>query len=99
MDYALFPPEINSARIYSGPGSGSLMAAAGSWDSLSAELGTTAETYESVLSGLTTLHWRSPASESMTAAAAPYVQWLTTTSQQTRQTAITRSACWIPSSS
>jgi PPE-repeat protein len=88
MDYALFPPEINSARIYSGPGSGSLMAAAGSWDSLSAELGTTAETYESVLSALTTLHWRGPASESMTAAAIPYVQWLATTAQQTKQTAM-----------
>ncbi|OBH00314.1 hypothetical protein A5696_16340 [Mycobacterium sp. E2699] len=88
MDYALFPPEINSARIYSGPGSGSLMAAAGSWDSLSAELGSTAETYESVLSSLTTLHWRGPASDSMTAAAAPYVQWLTTTAQQTKQTAM-----------
>ncbi len=88
MDYAIFPPEINSARIYSGPGSGSLMAAAGSWDSLSAELGTTAETYESVLSALTTLHWRGPASQSMTAAATPYVQWLTTTAQQTKQTAM-----------
>ncbi|SPM28281.1 PPE family protein [Mycobacterium terramassiliense] len=88
MDYALFPPEINSARIYSGPGSGSLLAAAGSWDSLSAELGTTAQTYESVLSTLTTLQWRGPASESMTTAATPYVQWLTTTAQQTKQTAM-----------
>jgi PPE-repeat protein len=88
MDYAFFPPEINSARIYSGPGSGSLMAAAGSWDSLSAELGTTAETYESVLSALTTLHWHGPASAAMTAAATPYVEWLTTTAQQTKQTAM-----------
>jgi PPE-repeat protein len=88
MDYAFFPPEFNSARMYSGPGSGSLLAAAGSWDSLSAELGTTAESYESVVSGLTTLHWRGPASESMTAAATPYVQWLTATAQQTKQTAM-----------
>ncbi|OBK44373.1 PPE family protein [Mycobacterium sp. 1081908.1] len=88
MDYALFPPEINSARMYSGPGSGSLMAAAGSWDSLSAELGTTAETYGSVLSALTTLHWHGPASAAMTAAATPYVEWLSTTAQQTRQTAM-----------
>ncbi|MCV7089437.1 PPE family protein [Mycobacterium interjectum] len=88
MDYAFFPPEINSARIYSGPGSGSLLAAAGTWDSLSAELGTTAQTYESVLTTLTTLQWRGPASESMTAAATPYVQWLTTTAQQTKQTAM-----------
>lgn len=88
MDYAFFPPELISARIYSGPGSGSLLAAAGSWDSLSAELGTTAETYDSVLTSLSYLHWRGPASASMMAAAAPYVEWLNTTAQQTRQTAM-----------
>jgi PPE-repeat protein len=64
------------------------VAAAGSWDSLSAELGTTAETYGSVLSTLTTLHWHGPASAAMTAAATPYVEWLTTTAQQTKQTAM-----------
>jgi PPE-repeat protein len=88
MDYAFFPPEFNSARMYSGPGSGSLLAAAGSWDSLSAELGTTVESYESALSSLTSLHWRGPASESMTAAAAPYVEWLAATAQQTKLTAM-----------
>ena len=49
MDFVFLPPEVNSARMYSGPGSGSLLAAAGSWDSLAAELSTTAESYESVL--------------------------------------------------
>jgi PPE-repeat protein len=88
MDYALFPPEINSARMYSGPGAGSLLAAAGSWDSLAAELSTTAETYESVVSGLTALHWHGPASASMMATAAPYVGWLHTTAEQTKQTAM-----------
>jgi PPE-repeat protein len=88
MDFAILPPEINSARMYTGPGSGSLLAAAGSWDSLAAELITTAETYESVVSGLTTLHWRGPASASMTATAAPYVGWLYTTAEQTQQTAM-----------
>ena len=88
MDFAFLPPEINSARMYTGPGPGSLLAAAGSWDALAAELGTTAETYESVVSGLTTLHWRGPASELMMATAAPYVSWLYTTAEQTRQTAM-----------
>src|SRR6516164_1182645 len=88
MDFAFLPPEINSARMYTGPGSGSMLAAAGSWDALAAELGTTAETYESVVSGLTTLHWRGPASELMLATAAPYVSWLHTAAEQTRQTAM-----------
>jgi PPE-repeat protein len=88
MDFAFLPPEINSARMYSGPGSGSLLAAAGSWDSLAAELNTTAETYGSVLSSLTTLHWHGPASVSMQATATPYVGWLYTTAEQTKQTAM-----------
>jgi PPE-repeat protein len=88
MDYAFLPPEINSARIYTGPGPGAFLAAAGSWDSLAAELSTTAETYESVLSGLTSLQWRGPASQAMAATAAPYVGWLYTTAEQTQQTAI-----------
>ncbi|OBA69848.1 hypothetical protein A5641_03090 [Mycobacterium sp. 1554424.7] len=88
MDFAILPPEINSARMYTGPGSGSLLAAAGSWDSLAAELTTTAETYQSVVSGLTTLNWHGPASESMTATATPYIGWLYTTAEQTKQTAM-----------
>jgi PPE-repeat protein len=88
MDFAFLPPEINSGRMYSGPGSGSLLAAAGSWDSLAAELDITAETYESVLSGLTSLHWRGPTSVAMAATAAPYMGWLHITAEQTRQTAM-----------
>ncbi len=59
MDYAFLPPEINSTRMYTGPGTGALLAAAGSWDSLSAELSTTAEGYESTLSDLTSFGWAS----------------------------------------
>jgi PPE-repeat protein len=88
MDFAFLPPEVNSGRMYSGPGSGSLLAAAGSWDSLSAELDITAETYESVLSSLTSLHWRGPTSVAMAATVAPYMGWLHITAEQTRQTAM-----------
>lgn len=88
MDFAFLPPEVNSARMYSGPGPGPLLAAAASWESLSAELGVAAETYRSVVSGLTTEHWRGPASQSMTATAAPYVAWLATTAEQAAQTAV-----------
>jgi PPE-repeat protein len=88
MDFIFLPPEINSARMYTGPGSGPLLAAAGSWDSLAAELDITAQTDESVLSGLTSLHWRGPAADSMSAAAAPYMGWLHITAEQTKQTAM-----------
>ncbi len=88
MDFAFLPPEISSGRMYSGPGSAPLLAAAGSWDSLTAELDITAETYESVVSGLTSLHWRGPASAAMTATVAPYLGWLQMTAELTRQTAM-----------
>lgn len=87
MDWAFFPPEINSARMYTGPGLASLLAAAGSWDALSAELASTAESYESVLAGLD-LQWRGAAAESMAYAAARYMSWLQATAEQTKQTAM-----------
>lgn len=87
MDWAFLPPEINSARMYTGPGMGSLLAAAGSWDALSAELSSTAEGYESALSGLD-LQWRGPAAHAMALSAARYVAWLQATAEQTAQTAM-----------
>lgn len=87
MEWTLFPPEIISARMYTGPGMASLLAAAGSWDALSAELASTAESYESVVAGLD-LQWRGPASESMAYSAAHYTGWLQATAEQTKQTAM-----------
>lgn len=87
MDWAFVPPEINSARMYAGPGLASLLAAAGSWDALSAELASTAESYESVLAGLG-LQWTGPAAESMAYSAARYMGWLQATAEQTKQTAM-----------
>ena len=31
MDFAILPPEINSGRMYAGPGSGPMLAAAAAW--------------------------------------------------------------------
>jgi PPE-repeat protein len=36
MHFATLPPEINSGRMYSGPGSGSMISAATAWDELAA---------------------------------------------------------------
>ncbi len=70
MDFAALPPEINSARMYAGPGAAPMMAAAAAWNSLGAELGTAASSYESVIAMLTGEEWLGPASASMAAAAA-----------------------------
>ncbi|MGB8790654.1 MAG: PPE family protein, partial [Mycobacterium sp.] len=87
MDFSALPPEINSARMYSGPGAGPLMAAATAWDELATELNSTAASYSSVISGLTGEDWLGPSSASMAAAAAPYAAWMSTTGAQAEQAA------------
>ena len=87
MDFSVLPPEINSARMYSGPGSGPLVAAATAWDELASELGSTAASYSSVISGLTGAEWLGPSSAAMAAAAAPYGAWMSTTAAQAEQAA------------
>jgi PPE-repeat protein len=87
MDFAMLPPEVNSGRMYAGPGSGPMVAAATAWDGLAAELQSTSASYESVISELSGGSWLGPSSASMAAAAAPYVEWMTTAAAQAEQTA------------
>src|SRR5277367_1468278 len=87
MDFAMLPPEVNSGRMYAGPGSGPMLAAAAAWDGLAAELQSTATSYGSAISELTGGPWLGPSSASMAAAAAPYMEWMTTTAAQAEQTA------------
>lgn len=85
MHFAVLPPEVNSGRMYAGPGAGSMLAAAAAWDELADELHTTAADVESVISGLTSEPWEGTASESMAAAAVPQVTWLSSTAAQATQ--------------
>lgn len=78
MDFGLLPPEINSGRMYTGPGPGPMLAAATAWDGLAVELHATAAGYASELSALTGA-WSGPSSTSMASAAAPYVAWMSAT--------------------
>ncbi|MEE3065271.1 MAG: PPE family protein [Actinomycetota bacterium] len=87
MDYGALPPEINSGRMYSGPGPGSLVAAAAAWRELAADLYSAAQSYSAVVSGLTTQGWRGPSALSMAAAATTYVTWLSGAAGQTQQAA------------
>jgi PPE-repeat protein len=74
--FLFFPPEINSALIFGGPGPGPLFEAASAWDGLSVDLSASASSFNTVVTDLAAGAWTGPASTSMTAAAAPYVQWL-----------------------
>ncbi|UMB67725.1 PPE family protein [Mycobacterium paraterrae] len=86
MSFMIFPPEINSSLMYSGAGSGPLMAAASAWSELAADLESTAASYQSVLAQLTGATWLGPSSMRMAAATAPYIDWLTTTAGQAAET-------------
>jgi PPE-repeat protein len=86
FDFGALPPEINSGRMYTGPGSAPMMAAASAWDGLAAELSLTAQGYGSVLGELTS-SWLGPASRSMMSAVAPYVSWISAVSAQAEETA------------
>jgi PPE-repeat protein len=87
MDFGAFPPEINSARMYAGPGAGSMLAASAAWDGLAAELHSTAAAAGSVVSGLAGESWQGVSSTSMAAAVAPYLTWMTATAGQIEQVA------------
>ncbi|HWF71398.1 MAG TPA: PPE family protein, partial [Mycobacterium sp.] len=87
MDFGIYPPEINSTRMYTGPGSAPMLTAAEAWEGLAAELHSAANSYQSVVSGLTAGPWLGPASTSMAAAAASYVAWLNATATQAEETA------------
>jgi PPE-repeat protein len=86
MDFGTLPPEINSARMYAGPGSGPLLAAAAAWDGLAAQLRSTAALYSSVISGLTA-GWQGPSSIAMAAAAVPYTAWMSATAEEAERAA------------
>ena len=79
-DFGALPPEVNSALMYSGPGSTSLTTAASAWNALAAELNSAALGYETVVTQLSSEEWLGSASASMASAVKPYVQWMTTTS-------------------
>ncbi|MDT5219428.1 MAG: hypothetical protein QOF15_1533 [Mycobacterium sp.] len=87
LDFAALPPEFNSARMYSGAGSGPLLAAACAWNEVAAELRATALSYQAVLSELIDEEWFGPASATMAAAAMPYVAWMSLTAGEVEQTA------------
>ena len=95
MDFLALRPEVNSSRMFSGTGSGPMLAAARAWDGLAAELQAGATSFGSVVSGVTSGPWQGPSAAAMQAAAAPYVSWLTAVTSAAEQSATQiRAAAW-----
>lgn len=87
MFYAAFPPEFNSGRMYTGPGSGSMRAAAAAWEGLASDLQSSVASYSSVVETLASGPWVGPSSIGMVAAVSPYLSWMQATAAQAAETA------------
>lgn len=86
MSFSVFPPEINSGLIYTGPGSAPLLEAAAAWTNLAAELSTSATATHSVITNLGST-WTGMGSATATSSVAPYVAWLEQASANATQNA------------
>src|ERR1700741_3484537 len=73
--------------MYTGAGSGPLVAAAAAWEGLASGWGSAATSCRAVAAELPGGSWLGPSSVSMAAAAAPYVGWVNATAAAAEQTA------------
>lgn len=95
MSFANIPPEINSALMYAGPGSGPMLAAADAWESTATELYAAAHSYAATVSALVAGPWRGSSSSAMAAAASSYVSWLSGAATVASETATQATAAAV----
>ena len=87
MSFLVLPPETNSALMHAGAGSAPMLAAAAAWDGLAAELGSAAQSFSLVASGLAADAWQGAASAAMLSTAAQYSGVLGAAAAQAQTTA------------
>ncbi len=87
LDFGALPPEVNSGRLYAGPGSGPIMAAASAWQAMAGQLESVVREYSAVIASLQGETWSGNASTAMADAATPYVEWIATAAAKAEETA------------